>query len=197
MQKINIVKLSKLTIFLWTSIFFTTACADQKMDGASSMPDTPAGKLQTRIEKEGADLVLKDLYSNDDVWAETLAMIATGDQQWLVIANKLRSVSDSGASTQLANAVGEALSFSPINVLEISTERFSLDEICSGPDVDDTRFDSYELSSQEIDKRIAMLGQVGGEELASKVNKCVDLLKQSRKHIAEFYGEEIESKPTD
>ena len=168
------------------SALISITCAEQN-NPSNSIKTISADKLLVRIENEGASAVLYGLYNDFDDWGEILKMIASGNHKWLTVANKLKSSSDAGASIQISNAVGEALSVSPENVLTISDSNFSLDSVCSGPDVDDSRFNSYELSNREIEKRIVALQSIGEKELSLMVDQCIVLLKQSRANIANFY----------
>lgn len=113
--------------------------------------------------------------------------ISTGERDWLTIANRLHPVSDAGAAEQLELAVGEALEHRPANVLRISVPVFGLG-VCGGPDVDDPRYDSYELSMRAIDKRKAAVRGVRDADLRPARDGCTSELDSARTGIAKSYG---------
>ena len=150
-------------------------------------PLTPSG-VSKLINEKGAFGALQQIYENDHSWPELLHGIATGTKSWLSIAKTLRAVSDAGASEQLDLAVGEALEHRPENVLRFAVPAFSLEAVCGGPDVDDARFDSYELSIRAITKRKEMVRRIDAPALRRPRNRCIQELEKSKAGIAYFYG---------
>ena len=151
---------------------------------------TPALTAETAarlVREKGAHVALWQFYEDDRQWPQLLHGIATGRISWLQLANELRSASDAGATSQLQLAVGEALEHQPGNVLRIALPIFGM-SACGGPDVDDSRFDSYELSIRAIEKRKRMLAQVQTSSLRLARDRCIQELESSRSGIAEFYG---------
>lgn len=147
-----------------------------------------ASTLINCIEKGNADKLLNKIYNDQAAWYNLLDKIATGDPEWLKVAKGLARAADAGASEQLDAAVGEALYDAPDKVLENSLSVFSLDAICGAPDIDDTRFGSYKLANDEIDRRKAALEQLVNPELVDDIQGCMKRLEESRKDIARFYG---------
>ncbi len=148
---------------------------------------TPTVVLE-KIKTFGARPTLQAIYSDKENWERLLAGIATGTKDWLSIANQLVSVSDAGSSQQLGLAVGEALEHQPENVLSLTFAQFGLSQICGGPDVDNNRFNSYELSITAITKRQAMVRSVKNESLYHLRDSCVVELEKAKIGIAHFYG---------
>ena len=151
---------------------------------------TPALTVATAthiIREKGASGALRQFYEDDRQWPQLLHGIATGRTSWLDIANELQPASDAGARVQLQFAVGEALEHRPANVLRIALPIFGM-SVCGGPDVDDSRFDSYELSIRAIDKRKRTLAQVQSSSLHLVRDRCIQELESSKSGIARFYG---------
>ena len=138
------------------------------------------------IQNLGAAAALQQMYNNERSWERLLANIATGQSEWLEIANTLFLVSDAGASEQLELAVGEALEHRPQNVLRISVPALGIG-ICGGPDVDDHRYDSYEFSMSAIKKRQKMLLTVDAQDLRASRTACIAELEKAKAGIALFY----------
>ncbi len=126
------------------------------------------------------------------VWDSILRKIATGERSWLEAAVALRPGTDAGASEMLELAVGEALGNNPGNVFQIAAKAFDLRSVCGGPDVDDPRYDSYELSMKAINHRINMVASIKDPSLISMSKECVKYLEESKTGIAQFY--QIEKK---
>ncbi len=114
--------------------------------------------------------------------------VARGDVEWLQIAVRLRAASDAEAIEQMELAVGEALERQPTNVLKIAVPGFDLEAVCGGPDVDDARYDSFELSMEAIDRRMAKVAEITETSLVAIRDACLKKLEDSRKGIADFYG---------
>lgn len=112
------------------------------------------------IESRGAMVIVSELYADHKAWHSVLQKIASGDESWLRVANALRAGTDAGASEMLTLAVGEALEHNPNNVFRIASKAFRVSAICGGPDVDDVRYNSYELSMNAINLRIDKVAAV-------------------------------------
>lgn len=148
---------------------------------------TPSALMQ-RIAAGGAQAVLVSVYSNDDEWHALLSGIASGNRAWLRVAVALHPVADAGASSQIKLAVGEALEHRPQTVLEIAVPTFTVKDICDGPDIDDKRYNSYNLAVTAIARREHMLSAASIPQLASLRDSCIQQLRESRLPIARFYG---------
>ncbi len=139
------------------------------------------------IKDLGAKKVCISLYDDEKKWHDLLRNIASGDKEWLKVAFSLREGSDAGASEMLILAVGEALEHNPENVFKFTLDSFILNQICGGPDVDDIRYNSYELSIEAVNKRIEKVSSVKDENLKEKCDECLRHLSDAKKHIANFY----------
>ena len=123
------------------ALLFLLAASASASGATSITPNT----ISQQISTLGAKAALQAIYDNKTTWAQLLAGIASGTKDWLLIADQLRRVSDAGTSEQLGLAVGEALERRPENVLSLGIAEFGVETVCGAPDVDDVRFDSYNL----------------------------------------------------
>jgi hypothetical protein len=135
----------------------------------------------------GARPTLERLYNDQRQWSALLAGIATGTPAWLEVATTLHVVSDAGSSEQLGSAVGEALEHRPANVLALAIPNFLLEVVCGPPDVDDPRFDSYELSMAAIERRETKLRAMHKRSLAALRDACMSELEKAKGDMARFY----------
>ncbi len=174
-----------LSILLMTSIAYA---ANTNPADIHLQPDA----LFQEIKSKGANAVVFELYGDSNVWDAFLRNIATGNRTWIEVAVALRPGSDAGASEMLTLAVGEALEHDPINVLQIAPKAYQLSYICSGPDVDDRRYDSHELSINAINRRIKKVSAVKDQSLSTTSKECIRYLEDSKTGIAQFY--EVEKK---
>lgn len=149
---------------------------------------TKPKNLMTEISKRGASTIVNELYSDTAAWNFVLNNIAKGNPAWLDVAVALHSGSDAGASEMLTLSVGEALEVAPENVLRLTLNEFKLEFLCSGPDVDDKRYNSYELSLATIKTRQDRLSVISEPALKNIAVKCIELLEKSKDSIAKFYG---------
>ena len=140
------------------------------------------------ISKRGARTIVSELYDHPTEWNFVLQHIATGTKTWLKVAVVLHPDSDAGASEMLTLAVGEAIEIAPENVLRTALKEFQLQSICSGPDVDDARYNSYKLAITAIDRRQKRISAITDPKLKNVSNKCIQLLEESKSEVARFYG---------
>lgn len=93
-------------------------------------PLTSKAMLES-IEENGAtktrDLILK----NRKLENSFLKGIASGEAEWLVVAAKMRKVSDAGFTEGILIAMSEALTKNPVPVLKLIGPEFPVDQICS------------------------------------------------------------------
>jgi len=160
------------------------------LGGSASATQAPftAGAVANSLTSIGPSATLQRIYGNNAEWSVLLSGIASGERNWLRLANQLKRVADGGASEQLSLAVGEALEHRPANVLTIAVPAFSIFDACGGPDVDDPRFDSYELSMAAINRRQRMVHALRDDSLKSLRDRCISELESAKSGIAHFYG---------
>lgn len=141
-----------------------------------------------KVSERGAQIVVAELYSKDEMWSFVLRNIATGAEAWLNVAITLHHGSDAGASEMVTLSIGEALESLPENVFRIALKEFPLKSICSGPDVDDKRFDSYELSMAAINRRERRISAISNSNLKEVGKECINYLEEAKVGIKKFYG---------
>lgn len=146
-----------------------------------------ASEAGRRGGSHDASTTLWQVHRNHARWSELLHKVASGRKEWLEIANQLYRQSDAGATEELALAVGEALESNPSNVLRLSLPVFRMAP-CEGPDIDDARYDSFDLSDAAIRRREDALLKVVEPELHPVRQKCIAALEASRDDIARFYA---------
>jgi hypothetical protein len=170
-------------MWLWS---FPAAMVLAGISFATTSPVTLRGVCDS-IASVGARVTLQRLYKNKDQWENLLAGIATGAPGWLNAARQLRTVSDAGATEQIELAAGEALEHRPADVLSLIVDDFGIINVCGGPDVDDPRFDSYELSMAAIQRREGMLRAIQDDTLRQKRDACLAELGRAKADVARFY----------
>jgi hypothetical protein len=84
--------------------------------GGAPKSTTPKTVL-SMIERESAKVVLRRLYHESATFDQVLSGIETGQRAWLVVAYKLRAVSDAGASSMLDEALSRAMLKNPEDTL--------------------------------------------------------------------------------
>ncbi len=171
-----------ITILVFVPAFLYAA--DPTAVNYSSNPES----VIREVESRGASIVVSELYDDHKAWHSVLQKIASGDASWLTVANALHPGTDAGASEMLTLAVGEALEHNPDNVFKIALKAFEVSAICRGADVDDVRYDSYELSMKAIDLRIDKVAAVKDPSLEKKCRECIHYLEESKKGISDYYG---------
>jgi hypothetical protein len=177
-----VIEMKKLTMLVTMLIAVSlTASAESLL--------TPAA-ISEQVATHGAQQTLRTIYKDTVQWAKLLTNISSGTPEWLGVANQLRQGSDAGASEEIGYAVGEALEHSPVTVLTLSIPIFRLDELCAGPDIDDQRFNSYDLAAATIVRRQQALRSVSAESLVKLRDACVGELEKSKGSIARFFGKE-------
>ncbi len=185
MKKINILFLLSITLFF---MGHTLLYADSLSNNYYSKPDAIINEVKSR----GADAVVSELYKDWNAWDFICNKIATGDQAWLKAATALKAGTDAGSSEMLDLALGEALEHEPENVFKIAANTFELVFICGGPDVDNARYNSYELSMKAIDLRIKKVAAVKDQSLLKMSKECLVYLEESKKGIAEFFQVKVQ-----
>ncbi|MBI5196645.1 MAG: hypothetical protein HZA10_10040 [Nitrospirae bacterium] len=139
------------------------------------------------VSKQGARTIVSELYNHPTEWNFVLQHIATGTKTWLKVAVALHPGSDAGASEMLTLSVGEALERSPSNVFKVALTEFQLEAICSGPDVDDERYNSYSLAIKAINQRQKSISAIAEPKLKIISTKCIQLLEEAKSGIAKFH----------
>ena len=176
-----------LRIFLFASILIVLATVLYAADGPQKEFYSKPESIISEVKLRGAKSVVVDLTKDWNVWDSICDKVATGNSTWLKAAVALQPGTDAGSSETMDLALGEALEHSPENVFRIAIPVFEIESICSGPDVDSSRYDSYELSLKAINLRIKKVAAIKNQKLKEMSKDCIKHLEESKKGVAEFY----------
>lgn len=99
---------------------------------ASAGTLSPA-ELQSRIHSQGGHKVLWALWDNQAEWNQLFSGVASGNPDWLKIAQALHPFSDGAASEDIHNAVAQALPKAPERTLSMIGPGFEIDTVCTSP----------------------------------------------------------------
>jgi len=177
-----------LFLFIFDFYYGTSSCVADGLYYAN-VQITP-NKIHKMINQQGLHQTVNALYNNYDVWRMILKNIASGESEWLEIALLLQLGTDAGSSEMLDLAMGEALENSPKQVLRIikKGDIFTVTDVCSGPDVDDSRYSIYDKAITTINRRIAKIEKVDDADLKDIRNLCITNLKESIPHLKRYFG---------
>jgi hypothetical protein len=178
-------------IYLQKFLFVSALMIVSTLQYASAAPHpdyySNPDSIIAEVNMRGAASVVADLTRDWNVWDSICDKVATGDQAWLKAAVALHPGTDAGSSEMMDLALGEALELNPENVFKIAMPTFELEFICSGPDVDNPRYDSYDLSIRAINLRIKKVSAIKDSKLKKLSKGCVGHLEESKEGIAQFY----------
>ena len=146
--------------------------------------------LLQEIEKKGASAVVRRLWGQSD-WEVLTRSIASGQPAWIDVALKLRGASDAGASSELHDALFEALGRNPTYILQVVGMNgavyspVQLEDICRG------RADpltTYEEAIAELSRTTDAVEKVKNKKLQEKKNICIEELRSGKDDLAIFFG---------
>ena len=140
-----------------------------------------------KVSKHGADKVVAELFENIDIWLLVMKKISSGEEKWLQVAVALRPGTDAHATETLFLALGEALVKAPNRVLALFSDDFSIEYICSYPDVNDPRYDTKDKNLKELEKRKKILLSLSNKKLKSVQKECLKKLEDSKKEVSEWF----------
>lgn len=149
--------------------------------------DDPKSMI-AEINRKGADAVVREIYNDFNTWYSLLRNIATGEKLWLEVAVALQPGAQGGAYDMLRATLGEALENNPENVLRITGYKYGTAFICGAPDIDDTRFGTYELALNAIKIRQEKVRTIKNPKLNELGEDCIKSLELSKGHIARFFS---------
>jgi hypothetical protein len=133
------------------------------------------------IARRGARDEFSRVSRSDDDWTAVTDGIASGERDWLRVANEFLAVADDPEAYDLEAAVGEALALAPARVLELADSggEIQISWVCD----ETTTFEE----DPELEERIALLaeretavGRVKAASLAPKRERCLRLLARAR-----------------
>ena len=148
------------------------------LGAGSGQPTAP--ELLQRIDSDGGDRVIRELWAAHEPFEFVCAQIATGDPQWLQVASRLRPFSDAGASLSLDISIARALPKQPAAVLELIEPPWRLEMVCGAPFIEPPP----EEVQAYLDNAISVLSQPLPESLDAKRTACLNHLRTAAKRIA-------------
>ena len=177
------ISITKLVFYIGLILTSFLSCSISNLGHANSCDNIKHSLLETEITKEDAI----ELYNNDECYFEVLKNIATGSEKWLDVGLALYKYSDAGFSEQLNYAFGEALGSNAEGVLLRITDQEILLFVCSGPDGDDDKFDSFQNSYAELTKRVTAVQKIQNLGIEDIKNKCLETLNKSIIDLRQYY----------
>jgi hypothetical protein len=135
---------------------------------------------------KSSDLATVDalLYQNKEGWSRVKAQVASGDPSWIDAAKVLRRTTDGGMSSELHDAMFEALRANPEEVLAQAEPEFKLSVLCGG------RADplpTFQAAESEQASTIAAVRAISSKSLESRKNSCLAHLEQGRANLKRFF----------
>jgi len=128
--------------------------------------------------------VRAQLYQNEGGWSEVKAHAASGDPSWIDAAKVLRRSTDGGMSSELHDAMFEALRANPEAVLSRAEPEFKLSALCGG------RADplpTFQAADSEQTSTIAAVRAISAKSLESRKNSCLAYLERGRANLKRFF----------
>lgn len=141
-----------------------------------------AAALLGRIEQEGAQAVLLDIYEDDRQWQQVLHGIASGSQAWLRVGERLKRVARAQAE-ELTVALSRALEREPANALAILDEAFDADDVCSLNTLEQSLGPDYAAALRAVERRQRAVAGVTDPRLRSKRDECLGFLQELRREV--------------
>jgi len=145
-------------------------------------------KVIDEVTNRTAHVIVSELYAHPNEWRTVLRNIASGNEAWIRVAVALNPGSDAGSSDMLTASVGEALENAPENVLKIAVKEFPLDSICDSPDVNNDRYNSYDLAIKAINLRQNKVSEITNPKLAGLSKQCIQMLERAKDEVKRYYG---------
>jgi len=181
-------KLIPLLLLVLACGYFAIAHAAPQANGTCSLS---ADQINAELKRDGVQKTYDDL-AKDGRWDVLIKCIDTGDTAWVEIDVVLSAVGDASGGEELNTALSEAFASQPRTVLKFLHDKYhfevNLDVVCSAPDIDDPRYNSYELAITAINKREHAIANITDKELLDDVASCHDALEYARKWVAYTYG---------
>jgi hypothetical protein len=131
------------------------------------------------INSRGVRAVLNDIWGKPD-WDSLLTQVETGQKAWLLVAVRMYEATDAGSTEMLTSATGVALLTNPRYVLLQVAPTFGLENVCSGPDIDDARWSTKPQAIANLDERIHSVSALKGQDIAKARAACLKSLKADR-----------------
>jgi len=147
------------------------------LGSARAMAIAPENVLKL-IQDHGAHAAEAKLWGTKE-WDEMITGVASGESEWLTVAEKLLPGTDAGSNSELFDAVAWALPKAPANVLGlVSRKRGDWESVCSGPPVD---FPPPGDSKSYFKRATEAVAGVSNKDLQRVRNECLTRLAKAAK----------------
>ena len=131
-----------------------------------------AKMLLARISKDGAQTVVKQLNTpNEKEWEWVMDRVESGGDEWLDVADKLRSGTDAGTAEELSMVMARALVHNPNHVLRMTGNVWKVEDICADLEIEEP---AAKMRKRIADVRLA-LQTVVAPELQEKKKACLSV----------------------
>lgn len=142
--------------------------------------------LADLARRGNAKSVVASVYSNQEAWSYVIEHVASGDPPWIAAAKALHRGSDAGTSSELRDAMFQALAANPAVVLSDAEPEFDLSSLCGGRS---DPLGTFEAASSELDLTIRAVEALQSRELTSRKRACLSDLRESRANLKRFFGQ--------
>jgi hypothetical protein len=131
--------------------------------------------ILSRIKAHGARPVLEQLFDNDDAWGAVLDGIATATPPWLRVAAAFWPVADDDAADELRDAVSKALPNAPAAVLGLTSQGFTVDDICNGPQLEE----DDDVFAEWLERAERAVRGIKDPKLRARRDQCLKLIREA------------------
>ena len=139
------------------------------------------GYVHEQVQRYGARVAMRDLYSEQATWRHLVAGVRSGDPAWLRAAVSLWPGADAGAGSELRDALRRALIPAPAAVLDQIGPVLGFSDICSAPsDPPPSRAEAL----AELDAQILSVAH----SQHPSARQCLVLLESSREGLDRFFS---------
>jgi hypothetical protein len=153
----------------------TPARAAREADGA-------AAALLQRIESEGAEEVLLDIYEDDAQWQPVVRGIASGSTAWLRVGVHLKRVARAQAE-ELTVALSRALEKQPAGALAVLGDAFDADDVCSLNTLEQSLGADYAAALRTVERRERAVARVSDPSLLPQRDECLAFLRELKREV--------------
>lgn len=149
---------------------------------AGQQMDAAATALLERIEAEGAEAVLLEIYEDDGQWQPLLRGIASGSQAWLRVGVLLKRVARIQAE-ELTVALSRALERQPAAVLALLGDAFDADDVCSLNTLEQSLGKDYAAALRTVEGRERAVSRVSDPRLLEQRDECLGFLRELKREV--------------
>jgi hypothetical protein len=150
--------------------------------GARQQADAAATALLERIEAEGAQAVLLEIYEDDRQWQPVLRGVASGSPAWLRVGVLLKRVARIQAE-ELTVSLSRALEKQPAAVLALLGDAFDADDVCSLNTLEQSLGKDYAAALRTVEARERAVSRVSDPDLLQPRDECLGFLRELKREV--------------